>query len=300
MPPEAYLHSDVQEIMVAKPSLALQWGNVVVTGLALLLLTFTAWFQYPEFITTEVSLAAQSPVDSLVAPAGNRGAQLLVPNGASVRRGTPLLAWQDADHTDYHEAQRLKQALATMASSSLSAKELAHLLAPIREEHLGQLRPIYQGLLATSARGAMPGAQQLASSRQLLASWEQRTVALAPQDGIAQVSYPAWSAGAPVPTGRAAVCLLPQQAAYVALGTISREQYATVRQGQRVLVQVRELGDNLLTGKVLEVSPLAHQQHHQVVIALTPPARQRLYPAFSGSARILLRQQSLLAKFLAR
>jgi hypothetical protein len=164
MSPETYLHSDIQDIMVTKPSFVLKWGSLLIAVLLLVLLAFTAWFQYPEFITTEVSLAAQ-----------------------------PL------------------------------------------------------GLVAPNARSA-----------------------------------PGWSS-----------------APYLALGTISAEEYAVVRPGQPVLLRIRELGAAQLNGRVLAVAPLAQQQQHRVVIEVNSAAGRRLQPSFSGIARIKLRQRSLLTKFLA-
>ncbi|WP_188563914.1 HlyD family efflux transporter periplasmic adaptor subunit [Hymenobacter frigidus] len=300
MPPENYLHSEIQEIMVTKPSFVLKSGNFLIAGLLLILLAFTAWFKYPEFITTEVSLVTQTPVDSLVAPDGNRGAVLLVPNGTFVRRGAALVAWQDADRTDYGQARKLNQLLSILPAAGLPATELARLLRPIRLAQLGRLQPVYQRLLAASANGTPLSAKLLAASRAQLVQWEQAAVGVASQDGIVQTSYPVRAAAAAIPAGRAVVCLLPRQSIYLALGTISREQYATVRPGQRVLLQMHELGTASLTGSVLEVAPLARHQQHQVVIQLASTNRERLYPSFSGSARIMLHQQSLLAKFLGR
>lgn len=299
MPPEIHLHSDVQEIMVTKPSLALQWGNVFITGLVLLLLAFAAWFQYPELVTTEIALAAQHPSDSLAAPAGNQGAQLLVRQGAWVREGTPIVAWQDAEHTDYHEVQRLKRVLDKATTTHLAANELAQLLRPIRAARLGQLRPSYEALVAASSASPALVAQAVAASQAQLRHWQQAAVALAPRAGIVEMSSSAWPAGTPIHAGRAALYLLPAQATYVAIGNINREQYATVRKGQQALVQVHELGSELLTGQVMEVAPLARHQQHQVLIAVAQPAQQRLYPSFSGHARIILKQQSLLAKLVA-
>jgi hypothetical protein len=299
MPPEVHLHSDVQEIMVTKPSLALQWGNVFITGLVLLLLAFAAWFQYPELITTEISLAAQHPPDSLVAPAGNRGALLLVRQGAWVREGTPLVAWQDADHTNYHEVQRLKRVLDKATTTHLAATELARLLRPIQAVRLGPLRPSYEALMAASSTNPALVEQALAASQAQLRHWQQVAVALAPRAGLVEMGYAAWPAGTPIPAGQAALYLLPAQATYVAIGNINREQYATVRKGQQALVQVHELGSELLTGRVMEVAPLARHQQHQVLIAVAQPAKQHLYPSFSGYARIILKQQSLLAKLVA-
>ncbi len=150
-----YLHNDIKEIMLTRPSLVLRWGNLIIIGLLVVLLGFTAWFQYPEFVTTDVTLAAAPPT------------------------------------------------------------------------------------------AAGPGR-------------------------------------------------------LLALGTIGREQYAAVRPGQAVQLQVHELGDTRLTGRVLRVEPTARQQQHPVVITLAPLAGAALYPSFSGTARIMLRRQSLLAKFLAR
>lgn len=158
MSPETYLHSDIQDIMVTKPSFVLRRGSLLITALLLVLLAFAAWFKYPEFVLTPVALA-------------------------------------------------------------------------------------------------LPGA--------------------------------ATPAGA------------GPQALYLALGTISAEQYAVVRPGQQVLLRINELGGAALTGRVVEVATLARQHQHRVVIAVVPPAGVQLHPSFSGSARIVLKQRSLLAKFLA-
>lgn len=293
MPTDNYLNSNIQEIMVTTPSFALKWGNVLITGLLLLLLAFAAWFQYPEFITTEIALTTRSPVDTLAAPAGNQGAVLLVADGTLVQQGTALVAWQDAARTDYREAQRLGQALA-----GSPAPGLAQRLRVIRAARLGQLRPLYEQLLAATTAGP-PAAELLASSRQQFRRWEQAAVARAPQAGIVQVSIPAWPATTPLPVGRAVLSLVPSQNSYLALGNISRKEYAAVRPGQQVLLKVHELGSVTLTGKVLRVAPLAKHQQHQVVIGLASPAAARLYPSFSGSASIILQQRSLLTKFLA-
>jgi hypothetical protein len=295
MPPENYLHSDVQEIMVTKPSFVLKWGNVLISGLLVMLLAFTAWFKYPEFITTDISLTAQTSVKGVMAPAGNRGAVLLVPNGAFVRRNTPLVAWQDADRTAYHEVQKLKQVL-----QQLPPAELARQLQRMQPALLGQLRPVYQALLVASASGAPLAAPLLTTGRKQVQQWEQQNVACAPQDGIAQVSARTWSAADAIPAGQAVLSVRPRQATFLALGAISREDYATVRRGQEVLLQVHELGSQTLTGHVQAIAPLARNHQHQVVIRMAPAGQAQLYPSFSGSARIMLRQQSLLAKFLAR
>jgi hypothetical protein len=293
MPTDNYLHSDIQEIMVTRPSFALQWGNQLIAGLVGVLLVFAAWFQYPEFTSAEVALVAPGRVDSLVAPAANLGAVLLVPDGAWVPAGTALVAWQDAERTDYYEARRLAQLLAAAPPA------LAQQLPAIRASRLGALRPAYAALLAAATAG-QPTAGPVATLSQQLRRWEQATVRRAAQAGRVQLASPGWPATAPRPAGQLVISLLPQPGSYLAVGTIGPKDYAAVQPGQPVQLTLQELGDTTLTGRVLAVAPLAQHQQHQVLIDLPAPSQLRLYPSFSGSARILLRRQSLLAKFLAR
>lgn len=165
MPIEAYLHSEIQEIMVSKASFALKWGNLLIASLVVVLLVFVGWFQYPEFITTDVSIIG-SKADPLPAAEATSGSAL-------------------------------------------------------------QIIP------------------------------------------------------------------------YRALGTITREQYPFVRKGQAVLVRLHELGDVTLYGNVYQVAPQADHYRHQIVIELASTKTPRLYPSFSGNARIILQRQSLLRKFLS-
>lgn len=294
MPTDNYLHSDIQEIMVTRPSFALQWGNQLIAGLVAVLLVFAAWFQYPEFTSTEVALVAPGPVDSLVAPAANLGAVLLVPDGAWVPAGTALVAWQDAERTDYYEAQRLAQQLAAAPPAALAQQQPA-----IRASKLGALRLAYAALLAAATAG-QPTAGPAATLSQQLRRWEQATVVRSAHAGLVRLASPGWPATVPRPAGQLVVSLLPQPGSYLAVGTIGRKDYAAVQPGQSVQLQLQELGDTTLTGRVLAVAPLARHQQHQVLIDLPAPSQLRLYPSFSGNARILLRRQSLLAKFLAR
>ena len=160
---------------------------------------------------------------------------------------------------------------------------------------LGQLRPVYCALEQASGAGCLALPSVLAAGQQQVQRWLRQQVVRAPQAGIVQLATPggpqvAAAAGQPV------LYVLPhRRAAYLAVGSISREQYAVVRPGQRVLARVHELGAASLPGQVVSVAPLAQQGTHQVVIRLNPAA-QRLNPTYAGIAKIMLRRQSLLSK----
>jgi hypothetical protein len=290
MPTDVYLHSEIKEIMITKPSFALKWGTVLLMGLLALLLAFAAWATYPEFITLDITLSAPEAMYPVVAAQPNARAVLLVHDGDQVQPGTPLLAWQDAEQTSYPEAQRLAALLRPGATASGS---LPRALAGLRPGQLGQLRPVYYALYQAASTGvALPGV--LATGRQQVQQWLRQQVVLAPRAGVVQLTAP----GRPqvvAASGQPVLYVLPPRAAYLAVGSISREQYAVVRPGQQVLAQVHELGAASLPGRVVGVAPLAQRGTHQVVIRLAPAA-QRLNPTFAGSAKIMLRRQSLLSK----
>lgn len=292
MPTDVYLHSEIKEIMITKPSFALKWGTVLLMGLLALLLAFAAWATYPEFITLDITLAPPETMRPVVAPQANAQASLLVHDGDLVQPGTPLLAWQDAAQTDYHEVQRLA---ALLRPGALACAAMPQALAGLHRARLGQLRPVYCALQqATGA--ALPGA--LAAGRQQVQQWLRQQVVLAPQAGRVQLAAPGWPRLVAASAGQPVLYVLPRRVAYLAVGSISREQYAVVHPGQQVQARVHELGAASMPGQVVGVAPLAQHGTHQVVIRLAP-AGQRLHPTFAGSAQIMLRRQSLLAKLFA-
>lgn len=306
MPTEKYYHSEVKEIMITKPSWILKWGNVIIMGLLLLVLAFAAFFTYPESITTDITLTAVHPLETVQPRAGNQGIQaLLVPDGALVRPGTPLVAWYDEGQADYREVLQLEKLLLDYASQPQAPEQpqanqqLLRRFFHLDTLKLGSLRPAYQTLnrqlLGHSALSAAAAAQGL---RQV-AAWKKQFISVAQSTGQARLNYLAPRTATPLPVTQAVVYVQPPNAEFIAQGYVSNQQYGAVASGQEVFISVAELGAARLEGRVLGVAPLAEHNRHRVFVRLLAPAPGGLNATFSGNARIVLHKRPLLTKFFS-
>lgn len=303
--PNDYHYSEIKEIMVTKPSWILQWGNVLIMGVFVLLFAFAAFFTYPETITTTVTLTAVRAVEVVRPARANWGIQaVLVSEGASVTPGTPLVAWYDPQQADYREVYRLKDMLlhysaqAGLPNPAVAEQKLLRLFFAIDTLKLGSLRPAYQALNQQLLREREISPISVAEALQRIAGWQSRYISVARTSGQARLNYIVPQTANQIAATQPILYVQPRGAEFVAHGYVTDAQYATVAKGQKVFVALTELGGSRLEGHVLGVAPLADGNRHQVFIQLTDSSDKRLNPTFSGSAQIVLRKQPLLKKFL--
>lgn len=295
MPSENYVHSEVKEIMVTKPGWVLRHGNKIILSLLASLMVFAAFFSYPETIATGVELVSLSDSETVRAPAGNRGIHLfLVKDHQPVEPGTPLLVWEDGAGSDYAlllELERQLQALGKTAGTD--AENLPASFRQLDARRLGSLRPLYQALCQQGPTPAL-----LAKTRQAVSSWKERHLVTSKVRGVARVNYILPRTGIPVAAEYPVLYLEQEATEFVGIGQIGSEQFSRVQPGQQVIVQLHELGQENILGEVVQVAPLAENLRHQVVFKVSSTKRA-VNASYTGTARILVENKSLLNKMLA-
>jgi multidrug resistance efflux pump len=92
---------EVQEILTRVPHWLIRWGNVVILTI-LVLMFWVSWFvQYPDVISTKISITTNIPPEKLVAKTTGRIEAILVNDREIITQKTPLAVIENAaNYTD--------------------------------------------------------------------------------------------------------------------------------------------------------------------------------------------------------
>ncbi|PWA05408.1 HlyD family secretion protein [Flavobacterium psychrotolerans] len=103
---------EVQEILTRVPHWMIRWGTIVVFCIILMLL-FTSWFiEYPDVVTTEITITTNIPPGKLIAKTSGRIEAVLVTDKKIIKKNTPLAVIENA--ANYQDVFLLKNIVDTI------------------------------------------------------------------------------------------------------------------------------------------------------------------------------------------
>lgn len=107
----------VQDILSQPPNWMIRWGNTLVCGILLMILTMSWYIKYPEFVPAHIIVTSQNPPEKLEARINSRIEKILVQNQNEVKRNDILMVLQST--ADYHHIIRLKKLLDSVSSNQV-------------------------------------------------------------------------------------------------------------------------------------------------------------------------------------
>jgi HlyD family secretion protein len=144
-PPAAESSDEVQDVISAVP------GSIVRCGITVVFFVITALFvmswivQYPDVITSRISVTSQNPPAAVVAPISGRLARLAVREGDAVTNGTVLAIIESAADSD--AVLRLRDELERLAPG-IAGPDRAWTSPPAAGARLGEIQEPAAGFFA--------------------------------------------------------------------------------------------------------------------------------------------------------
>lgn len=300
MPTEKQYQSEVKEIMHTKPSWILRHGNMIVLGVMITVLTYAALVYYPDAILTELTLETAGDSEVIIADEENKGiSTFLVREGEHVYKGTPLLVWNRGDNTDYHTAIVFEEhLLSQLRKASPGQAPFSMDFLRLDTTTLGELKPYYLRI-RVQGQAKKPVNDLVKNALQAVREWKMNSVAYAGVEGTARMNYILPKAKSAVELGAPVMYIEQEPAEYLGVGYIDRTQFSKVKPGQKAIIQIHELGQETIHGEVIRIAPLARELRHEVVFKITGTPSRLINASFTGTARILTEDKSLLQKIVA-
>src|SRR5690606_20538249 len=92
---------EVRDVLSHPPKAIFKWGNTILFGFLLILITLSWLIRYPDIITTEITITTQIPPEKLVAKSSGKIEKIFVEDRSSVAENTPLAVIENpADYND--------------------------------------------------------------------------------------------------------------------------------------------------------------------------------------------------------
>ena len=131
---------EFQEVLGRIPNWMLRWGITILASLTLLFLIGSAFFKYPDIISTAMTLTGSTPTAAVVAKISGRLDSLYVRDNQNVRSGEYLAVIENSAKTE--DVLLLQKYLASFVISKSD-------LSPVRNLCLGNMQSTYAVFCST-------------------------------------------------------------------------------------------------------------------------------------------------------
>ena len=133
---------EFQEVLGSTPSWILRRGITLISIIVLIILIGSAFFKYPDIITTTMTLTGSTPATGLVARTSGKIQELDVQDKQEVKAGSYLAVIENSANTN--DIQILKQYI-----DQLNQKIDTIITLPSKELKLGPLQSLYSDFYIT-------------------------------------------------------------------------------------------------------------------------------------------------------
>lgn len=306
---------EVQEVMDKVPPAILRYGMLVLAGILTALLVGSAFYSYPDTVTTEFTLTAQNPPAYLVAGSGGRIEQLYVGNRQPVRKGDLVGVIENIAKTE--DVLYLREQLDRWKQSGARIEELGNVFFHYLPR-LGDLQAPYSSCLLAwnnylqhmheNRNYETEAINAAASLITALAAWEKAYLLTIPIEGTIAFMQP-WKENSNVQAGETMFVVVPS-GDFTPQGKalLPMQGAGKVENGQRAIVRLdgfpeQEFG--FIEGRVTSISPVPDKDGKYVVeIELPHGVRTRygkelpVMKMMTGTADIVTKEQSLLERLI--
>ncbi len=300
---------EVQEVMNRVPPSILRYGIGILTTIVMVLLIGSALFRYPETVQVEVTLSPRNPPAYIKCTAGGKLESVYVVNGQQVKKGDMLAVMENVASTE--DMLQLSLRLSDWQERGARPEQLDMIFFH-RLPKLGSVQGAYASCLSAWNNYLQHAHENrihetelnnsVAQLMNLLSEWERGYLPTAPVDG--KVAFmQLWKEGQYVNVGETMFVVVPDgESEFVGKALLPMQGSGKVRVGQRAVIRLAgfpEQAYGRMEGQVASVSPVPDEEGNYIVeITLTrmPDKQPPVLKVMSGTAEIIIREQSLLER----
>src|SRR5690606_4058177 len=81
---------EVRDVLSHPPKAIFKWGNTILFGFVIILMTLSWFIKYPDIVQTEIVITTQIPPEKLIAKTSGRIEKILIEDRQKVSEKTPL------------------------------------------------------------------------------------------------------------------------------------------------------------------------------------------------------------------
>ena len=306
---------EVQEVMNKVPPAILRYGMLVLTGIFTALLVGSAFYSYPDTVTTEFTLTAQNPPAHLVAGSGGRIEQLYVKNNRQVQKGDLVGVIENIAKTE--DVLYLREQLNSWKQAGARIEELGKVFFHYLPR-LGDIQPAYSSCLLAwnnylqhmheNRNYETETINAAASLITALAAWEKAYLLTVPIEGTIAFMQP-WKENSNVEANETMFVVVPS-GDFTPQGKalLPMQGAGKVKNGQRAIIRLdgfpeQEFG--FIEGQVTSISPVPDKDGKYIVEIELPHGARTLYgkelpvmKMMTGTADIVTKERSLLERLV--
>ena len=302
---------EVQEVMNRVPPSILRYGIGILATIVGVLLIGSALFSYPETVQVEVTLSPQNPPAYIKCTGGGKLERLYVANGQTVKKGDVLAVMENVACTE--DILRLRECLADWQAKGARPERLETVFFH-RMPRLGSVQGDYASCLSAWNNYLQHAYENRIYETELnnavaqlmtaLHEWETTYLPIAPVNG--KVAFmQIWKKGQYVNAGETLFVVVPDgESEFTGKALLPMQGSGKVRTGQRAVIRLAGFSEQeygRIEGEVASISPVPDEEGNYVVeicLKCMSGKKPPLLKVMSGTAEIIIREQSLLKRIL--
>ena len=302
---------EVQEVMNRVPPAILRYGIGILATIVMVLLIGSALFSYPESVQVEVTLSPQNPPAYIKCTGGGKLERLYVANGQQVKKDDVLAVMENVANTE--DILRLRECLADWQAKGARPERLKTVFFH-RLPRLGSVQGAYASCLSAWNNYLQHAHENRIHETELnnavaqlmtaLHEWDTACLPTAPVNG--KVAFmQIWKKGQYVNAGETLFVVVPDgESEFTGKALLPMQGSGKVRTGQPAVIRLTGFSEQKygrIEGEVASISPVPDEEGNYVVeICLKGMSGKKppLLKVMSGTAEIIIREQSLLKRIL--